>query len=175
MMEDECIAFLDKLNNLFPGKLNKEQRGMWYGRTKGMKPFDANEALETYYTNPKKAADGQMPSIAGFLRCFMQHKNDRRSKKGHTSKSMTRYEALKWNLELGGDPLSGNETENDLEIRMAEREFKQSVITYGANDAGTRSRYETWSKWLDKGDYKTVPYNQEQWTTYQAECKSGAY
>jgi len=138
MLESEALAFLGKLDNLFPGKLNKEQRGIWYGRTKGQKPYDANQALETYYTSPKKAADGSVPSMAGYIRCYMQHKNERKSRTGHKIKSLTRFESLKWNLELGGEPISGNATELELEIMMSEREFRQSVLTYSPDDAGTK-------------------------------------
>jgi len=174
MTNDESVIFIAKLMNLYPNKINKEQKGMWFSRSKGMTPYDATEALETYYVSKKPASDGAVPSINGFLRCFMKHKDQRQAKSNYKIKTMTRYESLKWNLELNNKPISGNATEIDLEILMSHREFLQSVLTYSPSDAGTKSRYETWMSWLKKNNMKTEPYSEEKWWSYQADQIAGA-
>jgi len=75
MNQHETLKFIGRVDNLFPSKLTKEMKGVWYKRLMCHTEFDVNSAIEDYISQPKRPGDGAQPSLNALLR-ILRNKNE---------------------------------------------------------------------------------------------------
>lgn len=168
MTNDEFDTLMDRVRGLYPGRMNNEQESMWRIKVIGLNAHDADRALDEYFVEPRRPADGPSPSLGAFLRVFRRIRDDGDSDtyEGEQNKP-SRWEIVRrqWLIEAKGPGRKAIESMSDNEIALAwyKADFSDAVRLHGSDSVHAQIGFDRWQREIVRQGYEAMDYDPRAW------------
>lgn len=166
----EWAEFVGKLHDLWPNReLNEAQVGEWRSRVFNFNGYDAVAALGDYFAAEKKAADGPVPSLSAFNRCYYARVRKHEAKPVQPDESRKPIGRFEFYKQAGRFAHGSSLSDAEIAMRVEHETFIEHCLLYGPDKPGVVRQFRRWQDAVAASDGDRQDWDGEYWSHWRNE------